>query len=229
LHYFATLDVSIYRVVNGLCGWSPTLDRVVFHLAALTGLLFMGIFGLLWYRQDEGQIRRRETLLLIIPAVALALILNRTISTLLPFRARPMYAIGANAPSYPWTFDFVNWSSFPSDNATYLFAITACLWTISRTSGLIFGIFSACVVFGRVYFGIHYPSDVFAGALLGLATGFAVIRAATRASLTRPLLAYEKQMPAYFYGLLFLVLAEVMSGFPNTRHVGEAIVHLFKG
>jgi undecaprenyl-diphosphatase len=229
VHFLANLDVSIYRAVNSLCGASETLDRLVYHLAGPTGVLFLGLFGLLWFRQDSNQFRRRQGLVLVVPAVALALVLNRTISTLLPFRIRPMYALGANAPSYPWPFDLENWSSFPSDNATYLFAITACLWTISRRSGLAFGLFSAFVAFGRVYFGIHYPSDILAGALLGFAVGYAVNRTALSVNLARSLLAYEKQMPPYFYGLLFMALAEVVGGFPNTRHVGVAIVHLFRG
>ncbi len=52
---------------------------------------------------------------------------------------------------------------------------------------------------------------------------------AMSASITRTTLGYEKQMPAYFYGLLFMALAEVVDGFPNTRHLGVAIVHLLKG
>jgi undecaprenyl-diphosphatase len=229
VHFLTSFDVSLYRAVNSLCGASETLDRFVYHLAGPTGVLFLGLFGLLWFRQDSDQLKRRQGLVLVVPAVALALILNRTISTLLPFRVRPMYALGANAPSYPWPFDLENWSSFPSDNATYLFTITACLWTISRRSGLAFGLFSTCVVLGRVYFGIHYPSDILAGALLGFAVGYTVNRMAIGAHFSRYLLGYEKQTPSYFYGLLFMTLAEVVGGFPNTRHVGVAIVHLFKG
>src|SRR5579875_2699363 len=123
MHFLENLDVSIYRALNGLCGTSETLDRLVYHLPGPVGVLFLGLFGLLWFRQDGDQIYRRQALILVVPAVAIALIVNRTISTLLPSRIRPMYALGASAPTYPWSFDLENWSSFPSDNATYLFAI----------------------------------------------------------------------------------------------------------
>jgi undecaprenyl-diphosphatase len=229
MHSFANLDASIYRALNGFCGWNPALDRAAFHLPGLVGVLFMGIFGLLWYRQGTEQFRRRQTLVLIIPAVALGLIVNRTISTLLPFRVRPMYAIGANAPSHNYTFDLEHWSSFPSDNATYLFAIAGCLWAISRPFGILFGLFSTCVVLARVYFGIHYPSDIVVGALLGIAAAVAVNLGVVRDSVATPLLAVEKKMPSYFYGLLFMGLAEVVGGFPNTRHIGMAIVYMFRG
>lgn len=229
MHFLAELDASLYRALNNFCGTSETLDRVVYHLAGLTGVLFLGLFGLLWFRQDGDQARRREALVLCVPAVAIALVLNRTISTLLPFRVRPMYALGAHAPSYPWPFDLENWSSFPSDNATYLFAIAACLWVISRPAGAVFGIFGVLVALGRVYFGIHYPSDILAGAVLGFGVGYAINRAALGRNMSRSLLTYEKRAPGYFYALLFMALAEVVGGFPNTRHVGVAFVHMFKG
>lgn len=229
MDFLEELDVSVYRALNGLCGTSETLDRVMYHLAGPTGVLFLGLFGLFWFRQDHDQIRRRQTLILVVPAVAAALVVNRTISTLLPFRVRPMYALGAAPPSYPWSFDLEHWSSFPSDNATYLFAIAACFWAVSRRAGLAFGLFGALVCVGRIYFGIHYPSDVVAGALIGIGTGYAITRPAIADSLSRPLLGYEKRVPPYFYALLLMTLAEVVGGFPNTRHIGVAIVHFFRG
>jgi undecaprenyl-diphosphatase len=229
VHFLETLDVALYRSLNALCGTSPTLDHIVFRLSGPTGVFFLGLFGLLWFRPDGDLIRRRQALILVVPAVAIALVVNRVISTLLPFRVRPMYAIGAHAPSYPWTFDLENWSSFPSDNATYLLAIAACLFVVSRRAGLAFGLYAVLVCLGRIYFGIHYPSDILVGALLGTGSGYVMTRPAIAESLSRPLLGYEKQAPHYFYALLFMALAEVAGGFPNTRHIGVAIVHLFRG
>jgi undecaprenyl-diphosphatase len=229
MNYLSTLDVSLYRALNFYCGLSPVLDRAALHLATFAGALFMGIFGLLWFRRDPQQFRRRETLVLLVPAVAIALIINRTISTLLPFRLRPMYEVGANAPSHPWTFDLEHWSSFPSDTATYLFVVTACLWAVSRPFGLLFGVFSACVAIARVYFGIHYPGDILVGALLGLAVGCAVNIEAIRHSMGRTLLGLEKRMPQYFYAVLFMGLAEVAGNFQATRHIGMAVVGMFRG
>jgi undecaprenyl-diphosphatase len=225
----AAIDLSIFRALNDFCGWSPTLDRIVVHLEVLKGSLFLGIFGFLWYRADKGQPERRERLLLIVVAVAAALVTTRVISMLLPFRDRPMYSVGANAPTFEWHADLEHWSSFPSDNAAYLFAIAASLWPISRRWALFFGIFAAFASLARVYLGIHYPGDILAGALIGIATGVAVNREALRKWIARWILTFEPRYPSYFYGLLFLVLAELAGGFPNTRRIGVAIVHLFVG
>ncbi len=227
--FLAGLDVSIFRALNDLCGWSPTLDRIVVHLEAFKGSLFMGIVGVLWYWPDKDLPRRREMLVILILAVALSLIANRVASTLLPYRERPMYSIGANAPTFEWHADLEHWSSFPSDNATYLFAIATGIWLISRWWGLLFGIFAVFASVARIFLGIHYPSDVIVGALIGIAMSVAVSREPIRKRIAAPVLALEPRYPPYFYGLFFLALAELSGGFPNTRHIGVAIVHLFTG
>ncbi len=97
---------------------------------------------------------------------------------------------------------------------------------------MFFGVFAAFAAFaalGRVFLGIHYPSDVLVGALIGIATSLAVNRETVRKRIAPPILALEARYPPYFYGLFFLALAELSGGFPNTRRIGVAIIHLFIG
>jgi undecaprenyl-diphosphatase len=227
--FLVGLDVSIFRALNNFCGWSRTLDYVALTVENLKGALFMGILGLLWYWPGKEMLRRREALFTIIPVVALSLVCNRVISMLLPFRARPMYDIGANAPSVVFHADFEHWSSFPSDTATFLFAIAAGFWLVSRWSGLFFGVFAVLVGLARIFFGLHYPSDVLVGALIGIAISFAVNREPVRKMIVAPILTFEPRYPPYFYGLFFVVLAELTGIFPITRGVGMAVVRLFTG
>jgi membrane-associated phospholipid phosphatase len=225
--FLTGLDISIYRALNDFIGWSPILDRIVIHAYGLGGPFFMGIVGLLWFWPDKDAPRRRETILILILVVALSLVLNRVLSTCLPFRSRPIYSLGANSPTVLWRTDLENWSSFPSDHATYFFAIAASFWFISRWSGLFFGLFAAFDAVARVMLGVHYPSDIIVGALIGIATSVAINRESVRKLIARPTLELEPRYPAYFYGLFFMTLAELSGGLPNTRHFGVAIVHLF--
>ncbi|MFF2192235.1 phosphatase PAP2 family protein [Streptomyces sp. NPDC058157] len=68
----------------------------------------------------------------------------------------------------PWT------TSFPSGHSASAFAFTAGLALESPVWGAAVAPLAASVAFSRVYTGVHYPSDVAAGALLGVAAGFAV-------------------------------------------------------
>ena len=56
---------------------------------------------------------------------------------------------------------------FPSDHATAAFAIATALLLRNRVWGAVVLVFAAILSVGRVAMGIHYPSDVLAGAALG--------------------------------------------------------------
>lgn len=70
-------------------------------------------------------------------------------------------------------------TSFPSGHAASAFAFTAGVALESPLWGAALAPVAASVAFSRVYTGVHYPSDVLAGAALGVAAGF-VVRRLTR-------------------------------------------------
>jgi undecaprenyl-diphosphatase len=57
---------------------------------------------------------------------------------------------------------------FPSDHATGAFAIAFALVLRDRRIGVAALVLALVLSAGRVALGVHYPSDVFAGAVLGL-------------------------------------------------------------
>ena len=64
--------------------------------------------------------------------------------------------------------------SFPSDHATGGFALAFGIWLYDRTIGTVLLVIAAVLSFSRVYVGTHYPGDVVAGALIGIAAGSAL-------------------------------------------------------
>jgi len=64
--------------------------------------------------------------------------------------------------------------SFPSDHATAAFAIAVAIVLRKRGWGIVALVAATVLSVGRVAIGIHYPSDVLAGAALGAAAALAL-------------------------------------------------------
>jgi membrane-associated phospholipid phosphatase len=63
--------------------------------------------------------------------------------------------------------------SFPSAHATSSFAVATAMTRVDSLGALAF-ILAIALSLGRPYLGMHYPSDVLAGAVLGVALGLIV-------------------------------------------------------
>lgn len=63
---------------------------------------------------------------------------------------------------------------FPSDHATAAFAIAVALLLRKRGWGIVAVVLATVLSVGRVALGVHYPSDVVAGAALGSAAALAL-------------------------------------------------------
>jgi membrane-associated phospholipid phosphatase len=63
--------------------------------------------------------------------------------------------------------------SFPSAHATSAFAVATAMTRVDSLGALAF-ILALALSLGRPYLGMHYPSDVLVGALLGVGLGLIV-------------------------------------------------------
>ncbi|MER7763526.1 phosphatase PAP2 family protein [Streptomyces sp. NPDC097619] len=152
----------------------PALGRAANH-----GVLWGGTavaLGLL------GSHRTRRAALRGAASLALASTTINTVGKWSVRRARPLRdgVPASRLPAtQPWT------TSFPSGHSASAFAFATGVALESPGLGLVLAPVAASVAFSRVYTGVHYPSDVAAGAALGVAAGFVVRRLARNAEAAR--------------------------------------------
>ena len=65
-------------------------------------------------------------------------------------------------------------SSFPSGHAAFFFAISTIVYFYNKKAGIWFLIGSFLIIIARVFVGVHWPSDVIMGALVGALSGWLV-------------------------------------------------------
>ncbi len=64
--------------------------------------------------------------------------------------------------------------SFPSGHASFFFALSTIVYFYNKRWGFWFFIASASIGFARVVAGVHYPTDILGGMILGIAVGWGI-------------------------------------------------------
>ena len=164
------MDYSLYRDINGLSGNSffDGLNKVLANdLPAVLVILVALVFLIPW---AQRRAERRSGAVLATAAAGLGLLINQPIAhavnRLRPYLAHPAHAHLLISRSHD--------PSFPSDHATGRFALAFGIWLYDRTIGTVLLIIATALSFSRVYVGTHYPGDVVAGALIGMAAASAL-------------------------------------------------------
>lgn len=158
-----SLDVRLLRAMRTR-GHGPPVERLARLLgkAGNNGAIWVGL-GLLLALLDPSH---REEWIICAVLGPLGIGLNYAVK-LFVRRPRPVLEglppLGA-APSS---------LSFPSAHATSSFAVATAMTRVDPLGALAF-VLAFALALGRPYLGMHYPSDVLAGALIGIALGLVV-------------------------------------------------------
>ena len=79
----------------------------------------------------------------------------------------------------------------------------------------------------RLYVGLHYPTDLIGGAVIGILVAWLVNRERLRTWLATPALTLSEKYPGPFYAVFFLLTFELASLFNDTRNALTLLFHLF--
>lgn len=224
------VDEFIALLVNRIASQNSVINHA-FYIASETTILTGGfLIALVWYCWfDDNAEAARERLLLGFGAVLVAAILSRLLQVSLPMRARPLHDLASGFLPLPGIdVGLANhWGSFPSDHAALFFALVAVIWRQSRWLGMVALLSALYGALPRIYFGLHYLSDVLAGAALGVALVLMFELFGPR-TLAHRGVGWEQRWPAVFYGAAFLASLEVATLFEDIRQAGRGIPAVLK-
>lgn len=236
------IDLLALHLLNQCAHHSRLFDAGVVILVnanLLKGVVLMAILWGLWFQHGEKQAgagteasARRARLVACCGVAIVAVGVARLLAHVLPYRERPLHTPGIGYV-LPYTMEpqsLIHWSSFPSDHAVLFFALATGIYSVSRRWGLVALAHAVLLIaLPRVYLGIHWFTDILAGALLGIVLALAGMRPPLMVRLQRVLDFLFSRHPAFCYAALFGLTYLIATLFDDARYIGSVLVHSLLG
>ena len=231
MNYF---DSWIIELLNSFSRHSTLFDRLMAHVIDnhyIKGAPFVLVLVFFWFHKSPKILTNQKLILMGLLSSFVSIVIARLLALTLPFRVRPFLNPDLHflEPYGMTTQGLETWSSFPSDHAVLFFSMATCIFLISRAVGIIAFLYAFFVVcFPRMYFGLHYPTDIIVGGLLGTAITLGLSKKKIMEPLSNKAFYFIQKFPGIFYVLFGLWLFEIATIFEKARDIMHDIFDLFK-
>lgn len=170
-------DRALFLAINGL--HAPILDNVMYYISQIW--IFFPVFAF-WLYMVYKRYGTKKLVILIGFLCLLVVLTDQTANQTkhLIKRYRPTHNLEIQSQVHTVNDYKGGLYSFFSGHSTNTFGVAMLLFLIfSKESVLFRSLFFAwagIVAYSRIYLGVHYPSDIFVGFLVGIFWGYMVYR-----------------------------------------------------
>ena len=161
------LDVKLLYFLNSFAAKSAFFDSLVIFLASYFQLFVIAAFLFLLYFSAYSKREKFYIFWATFISVVTARFIITEIIRFFYHRPRPFLAHDLDQLIYK----YVNTGSFPSGHAAFFFAMATAVYFYNKKWGIGFFIAAILMNISRVIAGVHYPSDILAGAIIGIYIG----------------------------------------------------------
>ena len=172
------LDLYIFHQINQFAGKNICLNSLAIFFAEY--FQYIVIFCLLLFLVKNFRKYLKMVISALFAAVFARFVIVEIIRYCLP-RPRPFVENHVNLLLYK-----INEFSFPSGHAAFYFAIATVVFLYFKKvyplpkfwwgTGILFFLAGFLISISRVFVGVHWPSDILAGAIVGIFSGWLIFK-----------------------------------------------------
>ena len=221
-----SFDESIIHFLNSFSRKSMFFDRLMNFIIDdyfIKGGIIVSLFWFFWFHKSNKINYNRKGIIISVLSTFIAIIVAKLLELILPFRIRPAYnpEVIFLRPYRFSDYGLDKWSSFPSDHAVMFFALATGIFLISKKIGTLVYLYVFFIIcFPRMYLGLHYPTDILVGALIGIFVTFLVSMLKICDFIVSKVFEFSLKYEGLFYALFFLLSFQIATMFSEIRTMG---------
>jgi len=231
-------DYSIISFLNQFSQNSILFDEIVNLIAnnkLFKGGIMVSLMWFMWFKEGKSQQKKvREQILITLLISIVAIFVGKTLALILQFRFRPIHEVNLDFKMPHGVLETaqinkgVMLSSMPSDHAILYFALAIGLYFMSKKIGIWALIYTSLfIALPRVYLGLHYPTDIIVGAIIGIVIAIIGNVFLMNNRIIKVIMDFSIKKPDIFYAFFFLFSYQIADLFTDSYGLVRSIINFF--
>lgn len=161
-----SIDIKLFHFFNDIAGKSLITDAFIVFLAEYLQYLVVAVLFLLLYVSFYTSREKWRIFQVVIVSIFVSRVGITELVRVFYHRLRPYLEIPAHNLLTESAF------SFPSGHAAFFFALAAAVYGFNKKWGIGFFASAAVISISRIAAGVHYPSDIVGGMIIGILAAY---------------------------------------------------------